>query len=130
MKSTKNNIEAEVILEFEKIKPAITRLLQSESNNKNLILRLGKSSSENSNEVTINPTILVNSIENSNINKKDVLIGTVVHESIHSINEYEINPEIDFFPLTVNYQEKFYSVGKIPGGFFKREGRPTEKDFQ
>ena len=96
MKSTKNNIEAEVILEFEKIKPAITRLLQSESNNKNLILRLGKSSSENSNEVTINPTILVNSIENSNINKKDVLIGTVVHESIHSINEYEINHEIDF----------------------------------
>ena len=96
MKSTKNNIEAEVILEFEKIKPAITRLLQSESNNKNLILRLGKSSSENSNEVTINPTILVNSIENSNINKKDVLIGTVVHESIHSINEYEIIPEIDF----------------------------------
>ena len=78
MKSTKNNIESEVILEFEKIKPAITRLLQSESNNKNLILRLGKSSSENSNEVTINPTILVNSIENSNINKKDVLIGTVV----------------------------------------------------
>ena len=96
MKSTKNNIESEVILEFEKIKPAITRLLQSESNNKNLILRLGKSSSENSNEVTINPTILVNSIENSNINKKDVLIGTVVHESIHSINEYEINHEIDF----------------------------------
>ena len=82
MKSTKNNIEAEVILEFEKIKPAITRLLQSESNNKNLILRLGKSSSENSNEVTINPTILVNSIENSNINKKDVLIGTVVHLSL------------------------------------------------
>ena len=39
-----------------------------------------------------------------------------------------INPDIDFFPLTVNYQEKFYSVGKIPGGFFKREGRPTEKE--
>ena len=32
----------------------------------------------------------------------------------------------DFFPLTVNYQEKLYSVGKIPGGFIKREGRPTE----
>ncbi len=96
MKSTKNNIESEVILEFEKIKPAITRLLQSENNNKDLILRLGKSSSENSNEVTINPTILVNSIENSNINKKDVLIGTVVHESIHSINEYKIDPDIDF----------------------------------
>ena len=40
----------------------------------------------------------------------------------------EANPDVDFFPLTVNYQEKFYSVGKIPGGFFKREGRPTEKE--
>ena len=35
---------------------------------------------------------------------------------------------MDFFPLTVNYQEKYYSVGKIPGGFFKREARPTEKE--
>ncbi|MBB3066532.1 polyribonucleotide nucleotidyltransferase [Limibacillus halophilus] len=35
---------------------------------------------------------------------------------------------IDFFPLTVNYQEKYFATGKIPGGFFKREGRPTEKD--
>ena len=37
-------------------------------------------------------------------------------------------PDMDFFPLTVNYQEKFYAVGKIPGGFFKREARPTEKE--
>src|SRR5882757_8005944 len=35
---------------------------------------------------------------------------------------------IDFLPLTVNYQEKYYAAGRIPGGFFKREGRPTEKD--
>lgn len=35
---------------------------------------------------------------------------------------------LDFFPLTVDYQEKTYSAGKIPGGFFKREGRPTEKE--
>ncbi len=35
---------------------------------------------------------------------------------------------VDFFPLTVNYQERFYAAGKIPGGFFKREGRPTEKE--
>jgi polyribonucleotide nucleotidyltransferase len=34
----------------------------------------------------------------------------------------------DFFPLTVNYQEKFYAAGRIPGGFFKREGRPTERE--
>lgn len=35
---------------------------------------------------------------------------------------------VDFFPLTVNYQEKYYATGRIPGGFFKREGRPTEKE--
>ena len=35
---------------------------------------------------------------------------------------------IDFFPLTVNYQEKTYAAGRIPGGYFKREGRPTEKE--
>jgi polyribonucleotide nucleotidyltransferase len=34
----------------------------------------------------------------------------------------------DFFPLTVNYTEKYYAAGRVPGGFFKREGRPTEKD--
>ncbi|MGI9421909.1 MAG: polyribonucleotide nucleotidyltransferase [Hyphomicrobiaceae bacterium] len=39
-----------------------------------------------------------------------------------------IRPGMDFFPLTVNYQEKNYAAGKIPGGFFKREGRPTEKE--
>ena len=33
---------------------------------------------------------------------------------------------LDFFPLTVSYEEKLYSVGKIPGGFLRREGRPTE----
>ena len=37
-------------------------------------------------------------------------------------------PGIDFFPLTVNYQERTYAAGKIPGGYFKREGRPTEKE--
>ncbi|MEK9846940.1 MAG: polyribonucleotide nucleotidyltransferase, partial [Rhodospirillaceae bacterium] len=37
-------------------------------------------------------------------------------------------PGVDFFPLTVNYQEKTYAAGKIPGGFFKREGRPSEKE--
>jgi polyribonucleotide nucleotidyltransferase len=39
-----------------------------------------------------------------------------------------VKPGQDFFPLTVNYQEKFFAAGRIPGGFFKREGRPTEKE--
>jgi len=37
-----------------------------------------------------------------------------------------MKPGQDFFPLTVNYQERTYAAGKIPGGFFKREGRPSE----
>jgi polyribonucleotide nucleotidyltransferase len=44
------------------------------------------------------------------------------------VAEKKARPGIDFFPLTVNYQEKTYAAGKIPGGFFKREGRPTEKE--
>lgn len=41
----------------------------------------------------------------------------------------ELNKEVDFFPLIVDYQEKTYAAGKIPGGFIKREGRPTEKEI-
>ena len=50
-----------------------------------------------------------------------VLLVTVVAEK-------EAREGRDFFPLTVNYQEKFYAAGIIPGGFFRREGRPTEKE--
>ncbi len=52
--------------------------------------------------------------------------GTTVMSNV--VAAKEANPDMDFFPLTVNYQEKYYSVGKIPGGFFKREARPTEKE--
>lgn len=47
-----------------------------------------------------------------------ILTATVINKKANLLS--------DFFPLTVNYQEKLYSVGKIPGGFIKREGRPTE----
>ena len=47
-----------------------------------------------------------------------ILTATVINKNANLLS--------DFFPLTVNYQEKLYSVGKIPGGFIKREGRPTE----
>ena len=52
--------------------------------------------------------------------------GTTVMANV--VAAKKAKPDMDFFPLTVNYQEKFYSVGKIPGGFFKREARPTEKE--
>ncbi len=50
-----------------------------------------------------------------------VVLATVVAEK-------SPKPGLDFFPLTVNYQERTYAAGKIPGGFFKREGRPSEKE--
>ncbi len=40
----------------------------------------------------------------------------------------KVNPDMDYFPLSVNYQEKYYAAGKIPGGYFKREARPTENE--
>ena len=50
-----------------------------------------------------------------------VVLATVVARS-------EPKPGQDFFPLTVDYVEKTYAAGRIPGGFFKREGRPSEKE--
>ena len=52
--------------------------------------------------------------------------GTSVLATVVAMKEER--PGIDFFPLTVNYQEKTFAAGKIPGGYFKREGRPTEKE--
>ncbi len=50
-----------------------------------------------------------------------VVLATVV-------GAHQPKPGVDFFPLTVNYQEKYFAAGKIPGGYFKREGRPTERE--
>ncbi|NVK30720.1 MAG: polyribonucleotide nucleotidyltransferase, partial [Gammaproteobacteria bacterium] len=47
---------------------------------------------------------------------------------VTAVAKPEATPGRDFFPLTVNYQEKTYAAGKIPGGFFKREGRPSEEE--
>ena len=44
------------------------------------------------------------------------------------VGKKDVKPGQDFFPLTVDYQERTYAAGKIPGGFFKREGRPSEKE--
>ena len=44
------------------------------------------------------------------------------------VSQFEPKPGLDFFPLTVNYIEKAYAAGKIPGGFFKREARPSENE--
>ncbi len=54
------------------------------------------------------------------------IADTVVMVAV--VGQKEARSGQSFFPLTVNYQEKFYAAGRIPGGFFKREGRPTEKE--
>jgi len=54
------------------------------------------------------------------------MADTVVMVTV--VGQKEAEAGRPFFPLTVNYQEKFYAAGRIPGGFFKREGRPTEKE--
>jgi polyribonucleotide nucleotidyltransferase len=45
---------------------------------------------------------------------------------VSAVGKKDVRPGADFFPLTINYQERTYAAGKIPGGFFKREGRPSE----
>ncbi len=58
------------------------------------------------------------------------VIATYGETTVMAAVVFEKKPKagFDFFPLTVHYQEKYYSAGKIPGGFFKREARPTEKE--
>ena len=51
---------------------------------------------------------------------------TVVMATV--VGAKKVNPDVDYFPLSVNYQEKYYAAGKIPGGYFKREARPTENE--
>ncbi len=95
MKPSDKNIESEIVQEFEKIRPAITRLLQSQTENKELIINLGKSKRVNSNEIVINPSILVNSVSSSKLDFKELIIGTVVHEAIHSMQDYKFEIEKD-----------------------------------
>ncbi len=51
---------------------------------------------------------------------------TIVHGTVCAAKE--VKADQDFFPLTVNYQEKYYATGKVPGGFMKREGKPSERE--
>ena len=95
MKPNEKNIESEIVLEFEKIRPAITRLIQSQTANKMLTINLGKSKNSNDNDIVINPSILVNSVSTSKLDFKDLIIGTVVHESIHSMQDYKFNIDQD-----------------------------------
>jgi len=58
------------------------------------------------------------------------VLAALGETTVHAAVTFDKKPKegLDFFPLTVHYQEKFYAAGKIPGGFFKREARPSEKE--
>ena len=93
MNSKKKNIEAQIVEDFEKIRPAITRLLQTQMKNDDLSLRYGRSKSNSKNDIVINPSILVNTISKTNLDRDEVMIGTVVHEAIHATNDYTLDSE-------------------------------------
>ena len=80
------------------------------------------------NEVQVLPTVISYDKEN----EADILSiiaqcgETVILATV--VGAKKVNPDMDYFPLSVNYQEKYYAAGKIPGGYFKREARPTESE--
>ena len=88
MEFKKKTLETQIIEIFQKISPAITRLIQSQTDNPNIVINLGKTKSKNKNEININPSILVNAVSDSELEFKELIIGTVVHEAIHSMEEY------------------------------------------
>lgn len=87
----------------------MARRFETKIGNKDLIIETGKFAKQAAGSCTVQ------------------LGGTVV--LVACVSSKEPKEGIDFFPLTVEYQEKTYAAGKIPGGFFKREGRPTEKEI-
>ena len=95
MEFKKKTLETQIIEIFQKISPAITRLIQSETDNANIVINLGKTKSRNKNEININPSILVNAVSDSELEFKELIIGTVVHEAIHSMEEYNFNVDED-----------------------------------
>ena len=95
MEFKKKTLETQIIEIFQKISPAITRLIQSETDNANIVSNLGKTKSKNKNEININPSILVNAVSDSELEFKELIIGTVVHEAIHSMEEYNFNVDED-----------------------------------
>ena len=95
MEFKKKTLETQIIEIFQKISQAITRLIQSETDNANIVINLGKTKSKNKNEININPSILVNAVSDSELEFKELIIGTVVHEAIHSMEEYNFNVDED-----------------------------------
>ena len=120
MNSKKKNIESQIVEDFEKIRPAITRLLQSQMGNENISIRYGRSRSNNADDIVINPSVLVGTISQSTLDKDEVLIGTVVHEAIHSMSNYKVDMSLisEYFDEDFNDVENILDVLEIMTGPF------------
>ena len=120
MNSKKKNIEAQIVEDFEKIRPAITRLLQTQMNNDDLSIRYGRSKSNNKNDIVINPSILVSTISKTSLNRDEVMIGTVVHEAIHATKNYSLDSGTlrNLFPNELDDVEDIDDVLEILTGPF------------
>ena len=120
MNSKKNNIEAQIVEDFEKIRPAITRLLQTQMNNDDLSIRYGRSKSNSKNDIVINPSILVSTISKTSLNREEVMIGTVVHEAIHATKNYSLDSGAlkNLFPNELDDVEDIDDVLEILTGPF------------
>ena len=120
MNSKKKNIEAQIVEDFEKIRPAITRLLQTQMNNDDLSIRYGRSKSNSENDIVINPSILVSTISKTSLNRDEVMIGTVVHEAIHATKNYSLDSGTlrNLFPNELDDVEDIDDVLEILTGPF------------
>ena len=120
MNSKKKNIEAQIVEDFEKIRPAITRLLQTQMNNDDLSIRYGRSKSNSKNDIVINPSILVSTISKTSLNRDEVMIGTVVHEAIHATKNYSLDSGAlkNLFPNELDDVEDIDDVLEILTGPF------------
>ena len=120
MNSKKNNIETQIVEDFEKIRPAITRLLQTQMNNDDLSIRYGRSKSNSKNDIVINPSILVSTISKTSLNREEVMIGTVVHEAIHATKNYSLDSGAlkNLFPNELDDVEDIDDVLEILTGPF------------
>ena len=120
MNSKKKNIEAQIVEDFEKIRPAITRLLQTQMNNDDLSIRYGRSKSNSKNDIVINPSILVSTISKTSLNRDEVMIGTVVHEAIHATKNYSLDSGTlrNLFPNELDDVEDIDDVLEILTGPF------------
>ena len=120
MNSKKNNIETQIVEDFEKIRPAITRLLQTQLNNDDLSIRYGRSKSNSKNDIVINPSILVSTISKTSLNREEVMIGTVVHEAIHATKNYSLDSGAlkNLFPNELDDVEDIDDVLEILTGPF------------